>query len=148
MDTLTVVILAFGVLEVLNVAILYFAPGFTQGGNGVAVFNAWEKSKEFPELHQFIRYLVNWVAGTKLIFLALLVVVVVFGTEQTKLAAVVALVFTVATFYWRLSPLIRTMDESGWITPKGYSRTLAVMIGGFLLVFVVALGAHLFFRFS
>jgi hypothetical protein len=141
MDLLSIVILAFGVLELLNVVILYFAPGFTQGGNGVAVFNAWEKSKEFPELHAFVRYLVNWVAGTKLIFLALLVVVVAFGNEATRLAAVVSLVVTVATYYWRLHPLICKMDAEGWITPKGYSKTLGLMIGGFLLVFVGALAA-------
>jgi hypothetical protein len=61
-------------------------------------------------------------------------------------AAVAALVLTVATFYWRLNPLIRKMDAEGWITPKGYSETLGLMIGGFLAVFVLALGAWALLR--
>lgn len=143
MDILPIAIMAFAVLETLNVIILYFAPGFTRGGNGVAVFNAWEKSKADPELHAFVSYLVNWVAGTKLIFIALLVVVVITGSDLTKLGALVALILTVSTFYWRLYPLIRRMDRAGWITPPGYSRTLGLMIGGFLGVFLLAIAAWL-----
>jgi hypothetical protein len=146
MDIISIAIIAFGILETLNVVILYFAPGFTKGGNGVAVFNAWEKSKSDPELHAFVSYLVNWVAGTKLIFLALLGVIVVLGSPVIRLAAVAALVFSIATFYWRLFPIIRRMDKSGWITPAGYSKTLGWMIAGFLGVFVAALGATLLFR--
>jgi hypothetical protein len=48
-------------------------------------FNAWEKSKADPEIHQFIRYLVDWVAGTKLIFIALLVVILLTVGEETQL---------------------------------------------------------------
>ncbi|MFZ2362476.1 MAG: hypothetical protein WA040_24260 [Anaerolineae bacterium] len=57
MDILSIALIAFAVLESLNVIIFYFAPGFTQGGNGVAVFNAWEKSKADPELHALIKNL-------------------------------------------------------------------------------------------
>ena len=76
MVALTVAIGLFGLLELMNVAVLYFPPG-SRKANGVGVFAAWEKSKADPELHQFVRYLVYWVAGTKLIFLALLAVVLV-----------------------------------------------------------------------
>jgi hypothetical protein len=126
------------------VAILYFAPGFARGGNGVAVFNAWEKSKKDPELHAFVCYLVNWVAGTKLIFLALLSVIVLFGNATTRFAAVAALALSIATFYWRLFPIIRKMDLAGWISPAGYSRTLGLIIAVFLAVFAIVLGVTIF----
>ena len=64
----TIVILAFILLEFSNVLALYFAPG-SKYANAVGVFSAWEKSKQDPEIHDFVRYLVNWVAGAKLIFL-------------------------------------------------------------------------------
>ena len=143
MDILSIAIIAFAVLETLNVIILYFAPGFTHGGNGVAVFDAWEKSKADPEMHAFVSYLVKWVAGTKLIFIALLVVVVITGSDLTKLGALGALILTVSTFYLSLYPLIRSMDREGWITPSGYSRTLGLMIGGFLGLFLMAIAAWL-----
>ena len=78
MMVLSMAMIAFGVLEILNVLMLYFTPE-TKMGNGVGVFNAYEKSKADPEVHALVRYLINWVAGTKLIFIALLAVVVVVG---------------------------------------------------------------------
>ena len=44
------VILVFITLELPNVIALYFAPG-SQMANAIGVFKAWEKSKEYPELH-------------------------------------------------------------------------------------------------
>jgi hypothetical protein len=44
MTILTISIIAFLVLETLNVLMLYFTPG-TRRGNGLGVFNAYEKSK-------------------------------------------------------------------------------------------------------
>ena len=109
-------------------------------GNGVGVFNAWERSKADPEMHQFIRYLVYWVAGTKLIFIALLLVILFATGESTKLLTAVALIASILSFYWRLYPIIKSEDKSGHITPSGYSRTLAIMIAGFVGLFAVALG--------
>ena len=43
--------------------------------NSVGVSKAWDKSKQDPEVHDVVRYLLDWVAGTRLIFLALLVVI-------------------------------------------------------------------------
>ena len=70
MNILRVVIIVFLVLEAANVVTLYFFPE-AKYANGVGVFKAWEKSKRDPEIHNFVRYLVNWVAGTKLIFILL-----------------------------------------------------------------------------
>jgi hypothetical protein len=146
MDILTVAIIAFVVLETLNIVILYARPG-SRLGNGLGVFNAYEKSKADPETHELVRYLVNWVAGTKLIFVALLLVILVTGSQTTKTWAVVALIVSILSFFWRLFPAIVRLDRANQITPKGYSRTLGIMIacfvGGFAaaLVVAVAVGA-------
>jgi hypothetical protein len=146
MDILTVAIIAFVVLETLNILILYARPG-SRLGNGLGVFNAYEKSKADPETHELVRYLINWVAGTKLIFVALLLVILVTGSQTTKTWAVVALILSILSFFWRLFPAIVRLDRADQITPKGYSRTLGFMIAGFVggfaaaLVVAVAVGA-------
>ncbi len=66
-----IVIVVFILLELSNVLALYFAPG-SKMANAVGVFSAWEKSKQDAEIHDFVKYLVYWVAGAKLIFLLLL----------------------------------------------------------------------------
>ncbi len=78
MTIIKIVILIFIVLETSNVLMLYFAPG-SKNANAVGVFTAWEKSKQYPEIHNFIKYLVYWVAGAKLIFLLLLTVIIIFA---------------------------------------------------------------------
>ena len=138
MNILSIAIILFILLESLNVLILYFNPG-SQIGNGVGVFNAWEKSKSDPETHQFIRYLVFWVAGTKLIFIGLLVVILLTAGESTQLWAVVVMIISIFSFFWRLYPIIKSLDTKGGITPPGYSRTLGTMIAGFIGLFVIAL---------
>lgn len=138
MKILTIALAAFGILELSNVLMLYFMPG-SKMGNGIGVFNAFEKSKSDPELHALVKYLINWVAGTKLIFILLLGVIIAAGSALTKICSAGALILSIATFYWRLYPAIKAMDEKGQITPKGYSRTLGLMIGGFILIFAAAL---------
>lgn len=135
---LTAAIIVFLVLESLNIMLLYFRPE-SRLGNAVGVFTAFERSKADLEVHALVRYLVNWVAGTKLIFVALLVVIIAFGTEETKGAAAVALVLSILTFYWRLYPALLRMDRSGELLPRGYSKTLGIMVGSFVIGFVVAL---------
>lgn len=125
-------------LETSNVLMLYFVPG-TKKGNGVGVFNAYEKTKNDPELNAFVTYLINWVAGTKLIFIALLLVILFIGDASIKIYSIAALIVSIASFYWRLYPAIKKMDEQGQLTPQGYSRTLGIMIGVFIGVFSVAL---------
>lgn len=142
MNILSIGISIFIVLESLNVLTLYFNPG-SRMGNGLGVFNAWEKSKSDPEMHQFVRYLVYWVAGTKLIFIALLLVILLTTGESTQLLTVIAMIASISSFFWRLYPIIKPMDAAGQITPPGYSRTLAVMIAGFMGLFSVALTGSL-----
>ncbi len=66
-----------------------------------------------------MRYLVYWVAGTKLIFLALLAVVLVLGSDQAKAAAAAVLALSIAVFFWRMFPLARRMDAAGQMQPSG-----------------------------
>ena len=68
MNLAQIVIIVFILFELMNVFVLYFKPE-SKKANGVGVFKAWEKSKNDPEVHEFVKYLVNWVAGTKIIFL-------------------------------------------------------------------------------
>lgn len=137
MDILTIAVMLFGLLEVSNVFMLYCMPE-TKKGNGVGVFNAFEKSKEYPEIHIFIKYLINWIAGTKIIFILLLFVIFLTGNDITKICSTIALIASILTFYWRLFPLIIAMDKDGQITPKGYSKTLGIMIFSFIIVLSVA----------
>ena len=132
-----IVILAFIALELSNVVAMYFAPG-SKYANAVGVFTAWEKSKQDPEIHNFIRYLVFWVAGAKLIFLLLLIGIILFGNSGVKQMSVVALCLATFSFYWRLFPLIRKMDQNGHIQPKNYSILLGGMIAVLVVLFALA----------
>ena len=142
MNILQIGILIFAIIEVGNVMMLYFMPG-SRMGNGVGVFNAWEASKKDENIHELMKYLVYWVAGAKLIFIMMGIVVIVWGDIWVQLFTVVALIISIASFFWRLFPMIRRLDKKGEITPKGYNRTLALMIAafiiGFLAVLIVAL---------
>jgi hypothetical protein len=132
-----IIIFAFIILESSNVLALYFFPG-SKRANAVGVFKAWENSKQYPDIHDFIKYLVNWVAGTKLIFLLLLGVIVLFGNLEIQKLSLIALGLATLTFYWRLFPLIRKMDRADQIRPKNYSIVLGLMILTFILIFGLA----------
>lgn len=138
MDMLAAALLLFVILEISNVVVLYFVPG-SRAANGVGVFRAYEKSKEDPEVHALVTYLIHWVAGSKVIFIALAVGVVLVGNPEIKVFSVFALILSVLTFFWRLYPAVKAMDAAGQIVPRGYSRTLARIILGLVAVFVGAL---------
>lgn len=138
MDALSLVIIGFIVLESANVLTLYFNPG-SKNFNGVGVFKAWEESKSYPEIHNFVRYLVYWVAGTKLIFILLLLVILLSAEADTRLLASAALVIAIASFFWRLFPLIRRMDRDDQLEPRNYSSVLGLMILAFIFVFLAAI---------
>jgi hypothetical protein len=142
MTILDIAIIIFIVMETANVVILYFAPD-SKFGNGVAIFNQWNKSKEDENSHLFSRYMAFWVAGTKLIFIVLLLVILLAGNQPIKLYAVLAMILSIATYFWKLHPIIKKLDMRGEITPKGYSRTLSYMIMGFLMMFSAALIIYL-----
>ena len=62
MSSLVIALILFILLETMNVMTLYFIPG-SRKANGVGVFNAAEQAKAYPELYDFVRYLIYWVAG-------------------------------------------------------------------------------------
>ena len=130
-------IVGFLLLEVTNVLTLYFFPD-SKLANGMGVFKAWEKSKQDIEIHDLIKYLVNWVAGTKLIFILLLVVILLTADHQTLLYTGAVLVGSISLFFWRLFPLIRKMDQKDQIEPKKYSAVLGGLILVFILIFIIA----------
>ncbi len=131
-----IVLLAFIALEFSNVVALYFFPG-SKRANAVGVFSAWEKSKQLPEVHDLMRYLVFWVAGTKLIFLLLLGLIVVFADLNMQRLSLIALALATLTFFWRMFPLARKMDREGNIQPKNYSLILGGMIIALIVVFII-----------
>lgn len=138
MDILSIAIIIFCIMELGNVLILYFMPD-SRLGNGVAVFDSWNDVKEDKALNLFSHYIAYWVAGVKLIFIFLLIVVLLTGTEITRVWAVVAMILSIATYFWCLHPIIKELDKMGKITPKGYSKTLGLMIMGFLIMFLLSL---------
>lgn len=138
MNAISIVTIGFLLLEATNVLTLYFFPG-SKYANGVGVFKAWEKSKQDPELHDFVKYMVNWVAGTKLIFILLLIVILATASKQTLFLTCVVMVISIASFFWRLFPLIRKMDRENQIEPKNYSSVLGWMILAFIVFFLIAL---------
>jgi len=131
-----IIILAFIFLELSNVVMLYFAPG-SKKANAIGVFDSWEKSKKYPEIHEFVKYLVYWIAGSKLIFIFLLIGILIFGERKIQQFSLIALAIATLTFYWRLFPLIRKMDIRGEISPKNYSIILGIMISVFIIAFLI-----------
>ena len=138
MTIIEIIIIVFIFLELSNVVMLYFAPG-SKKANAVGVFASWEKSKQYPEIHEFIKYLVNWIAGSKLIFIFILIGIITIGEREIQRVSLIALAIATLSFYWRLFPLIRKMDLRGEISPKNYSVILGIMIFVFIIAFLIGI---------
>lgn len=141
MIVLKIAILLFSMMELSNVLIMYFKPDFKYG-NSMRSFRLWFTMQEKEENRLFVKYMVNWVANCKLIFLALLMVVVLFGNEVVTIGAVCAMILSIGIYFISLHPIIAKLDALGEIQPKGYSKTLALMIVSFMILFCVALGLY------
>lgn len=135
---LKIAISIFLVMELSNIVILYCKPDFPYG-NSMNTFQQWHAAQGKESDRLFVQYLVNWVANCKLIFLALLAVVLLFGGEIITLCAVVATILSIAIYFVTLHPILAKLDAMGEIQPKGYSKTLARTIGAFIVMFSVAL---------
>jgi len=136
MNILQIGILVFVIIETLNICMLYFAPGMKQG-NALGVFKAWDTAQKDENMKEFATYMAAWVAGAKLIFIMLGIVIIIWGNIETQLATCAAMVLSISSFFWRLFPAIKRMDEKGQIDPKGYSKTLLGMIVAFVACFMV-----------
>ncbi len=142
MDSLSIAILTFSILELINVIILYTIP-HTKVCNGLGVFDAWHKACNDDELRPFIKYLANWVANTKLIFILLLQVILWYGSTQQKVMTTIVMILSIAVYYLTLHPIIRKLDKAGQITPKNYSIALGLIIAFFIIMFSIALIIHI-----
>jgi len=136
MSLVVVAIAFFMILELSNIIMLYFNKDSTRA-NGIGTFKAWEMSKSHPEINDFVKYLINWVAGTKIFFLSLLAVIVIFGSSSLYPWILLAMIVSIATFYVGLFPLARKMDKEDMLIPKGYSKTLVGMITILIIVFLI-----------
>lgn len=136
MNIFRIAILIFTVIESRNILTLYFNSK-SKMGNGIGVFKAYTKDQE-QDTRLLLKYLVDWVAGTKLIFVMLGLVIAFLGSYETQKFAMIAYIVSIVTFYFRLYPNIKKMDKLGYIDPKGYSKTLNLMILFILLVFIVS----------
>ncbi len=137
MNVLDIAIILFISLETSNVLALYFKPELKQA-NAMGAFKSWPVSESNIEMYNLTNYLVSWVAGSKLIFILLLLVILFFADLETKIYSTYVLVLAIASFYWKLYPLVRRMDLNGEIRPKGYSRTLGMMIAVFMVVLLLS----------
>ncbi len=130
------------VLEFGNVLMMYIMPEF-KISNGIGVFNAWNKSKGNEEVHNLAKYLLRWVANTKLIFLLLLIVILIFGSPQVQLYSMLAMAISTLLFFFTQFSIIRKMDKKGQITPKNYSIILFIEVflitGAFITAFVLSI---------
>lgn len=135
---LNIAIIIFIIMESLNVLVLYFNPK-TVVGNGVGVFNGFHKAQKEENERLFVKYLINWVANAKAIFIILLIIILFTGTEILKLYACIGMVLSIALYFITLHPIIKKLDEQNMITPKGYSKGLAIMIASFMVMFSIAI---------
>ena len=138
MNILQVAIIVFCFLEGLNILVLYTKP-MMKKGNGIGVFKVLNEVDQKGQMFSLIKYLTNWVANVKVIFIALAITIVILGNETTQFYAVIALILSILLFYATLFPILKKLDDANMLTPKGYSKTLAYTISSFLLMFIVAI---------
>ncbi len=138
MAILNIAILIFIVLESSNILILYFFPE-SKFGNSIAIFNEYFNTQTNESSRLFVKYLVNWVAGTKLIFIALLLVILFLGNDIIKIHSLAFMCVAVSSYYFMLHPIVKKLDKNNEITPQGYSKLLFTMITSFIMVFISAI---------
>ncbi len=142
MNLLDISIIIFVIMESANVLILFFFQDFKYG-NSMNVFDNWHEAKQEESRSLFAKYMVYWVAGTKIIFIILLLVILFTGSELTKIRGVLALILSISTFFWKLNPTMKRLDELDKLTPKGYSKTLKYIIIFMIILFLASLITHL-----
>lgn len=135
---LNIVLIIFLLLEISNVIILIKAPEFKYG-NSMINFKHWNQVKEDEDLYLFTKYLINWVACTKLIFIIIMISVLLFGDFRIKAISTVAMVFAMGFYYFYLHPLISQLDQKNKLTINGYSKTLSTTIAVMIVVLILSL---------
>lgn len=138
MNAIQVSLLVFVIIETLNMLELYFMQDNCVF-NGICLFSGWEKSKENPEVNGLIRYLLNWLAGMKMMVIGLVLVLIFTAPRQTLFLAAISMVITIGSFYWRMYPIICKADDAGQIKLKGRSRMLGTMVAGLQFSFIITI---------
>ena len=139
---ITILIIAFCVLELGNVIMMYVMPEF-KFSNGIGVFNAWNNSKSDDETHALAKYLVRWVANSKVIFIGLLILILILGSELLQLYSMLVMAVTTILFFITMFPIIWKADRKGQINPKNYAIIVFVEVlvitGAFTTAFVLGI---------
>lgn len=143
MTFLTIAMSAFLLLEISNVFVLFFAPDSPQV-HGMGMFPVWEKIKKDVNMYNLVRYFTFWVAGSKLILIVLLVIVLVMGTPMMKVIAGYVTGLSMLPFYWGLFPTMKKIDENDQVEPKGFAMRLGFTITMFILMFLIGSTLALF----
>lgn len=138
---LSIALWTFLVLESLNVLVLYFNPEFKYG-NSMRTFQGWSDAKTQESEYLFAKYLVTWVANCKVIFILLLSIITLVGDDRVKVLSILGTLGSIGLYYITLAPIIKKLDRMGKINPQGYSKTLGRTIGGFMVMFTLALVVH------
>lgn len=138
---LNLAIILFVLLETMNALILFLKPDFSYG-NSMASFKSWTDVQKNEQGFLFAQYLVNWIANCKVIFIMLLVVILILGDERIKMIAIMVTIVSIGMYFITLHPILRKLDGMGKLNPPGYSKTLGFMIGGFMVMFTLALVLH------
>ena len=68
----------------------------------------------------------------------LMVVILLTGNQQTLRLTSVAMALAIASFFWRLFPIIREMGREDEIDPRNYPAVLAAMIAAMIAVFLIS----------
>jgi len=142
MTFLTIVIIAFLLLEISNVFVLFFTPDSRQV-HGMGMFPVWERSKKDPNVYNLMRYLGLWVAGSKLILIVLLIVILVLGNPLMKVVTGYATALSMLPFYGGLFPAMKKIDENDQVEPKGFAMRLGFTIT--MLILALLIGSTLAF---
>lgn len=66
----------------------------------------------------------------------LCIAILIWGQPLLQFWSTLAIAISISSFYWRLYPLLRQMDQHNQLTIKGYSLMLFCMILVFILLFV------------
>lgn len=138
MNALQICLLVFVIIETLNMLELYFMQDKCVF-NGICLFSGWDKSKEDPEVHRLVRYLLNWLAGMKMLVVGLVLVLIFTAPKQTLLLSAISMVITIGSFYWRMYPMISKADDEGQLKRKGRSRMLGKMVAGLQFSFIITI---------
>lgn len=81
-----------------------------------------------PDIYLLMRYLTIWVAGSNLILVALLMVVLGWGNQQLITIAGLAMAISMLPFYFGLFPAMKKIDQNDQVVPKGFSMRLGFTI--------------------